>query len=96
MSSQSSSSSLPVLKTSDFIDLIACLLSDTDDVLASLERRFRPSDVTKLVAYAAAISHAVEQLSNVPLDSLNQDLPLVDDQSLGEESQSDLDEEERC
>jgi len=94
MSSQSSSSSLHVLKTSDYIDLIGCLLSDTDDVLASLERRYRPSDVEKLKAYADAILHAVVQLSNVP--HVNQDLPLVDDQSLDEESQESQEEDDQC
>jgi len=93
MSSQLSSSSSHALKASDIIDSIGCLLSDTDDVLARIERRFRLSDVEKLKAFVAALSHAVDLLSGVDPGSPNQDLPLVDDQSLDVESEASEEDE---
>lgn len=94
MSSQSSSSSSPVLSLPQLLEALGCLLADADDVLARLERRFRLIDVEKLSAFAQKISSVVDLLEKAEPDS--QGPRLVDDQSseIDSESSLELDVEE--
>lgn len=81
-------------KVSDIIEQLGCLLADADAVLERLERRFRVSDVVKLLEFVHAISSAAGFLQSVDPASQVNDLPLVDDQSSGEGLESDSPQEE--